>query len=454
MTLFERTNQFNEKNMSLCEKGCTYIRFYNDTKKVECDCNIKNDMNYYSEETNKGDLINKLDSSKSSSNLKVAKCINNVFKSPKQSFSNSGFISLLIVLIIFIIVFILFCIKGRKLLINKIDETIYKKFVNKKKSNSKTKEQNNNNNHNNQRELNKIKNKNKIQKKEQKKTQQTKGRKNPKNKRIKYNNSTNLDLINNHPNKKIIQETLVDNNNKSNTKLDDKPDKENNYEMNTLSYEQAIEYDKRSCCEYYMSLLKNKQLFLFTFCSFNDYNSGIIKKFILFLSFAIHYTVSALFFNDDMMHQIYQDEGKYNISYQFPKILITALSSIVILRIMLECLILTDRNVLKVKHQILKSQAEQMKKKVLKCINIKFLIFFVFNFFLLILFWFYLTCFNDTYENTQVYLIENTFFAFAISLFYPFIWNIFPSVLRISALDTKEPDKECLYSFSKILQIV
>ena len=239
-----------------------------------------------------------------------------------------------------------------------------------------------------------------------------------------------------------------------NMENEDKPDYENDYELNTLKYLSAIKYDKRSCCEYYTSLLKNKQLFLFTFCSFNDYNSGIIKKFMFFLSFAIHYTINALFFNDDTMHQIYEDEGSYNISFQFPKILISALASTMLLRIMLETLILTDQNILQVKKQPMKKQAELMKQKVLKCINIKFTIFFILNFILLILFWFYLTCFNGVYENTQIYLIENTFISFGISLFYPFFWNIIPSLLRMCALDRKKPDKECLYSFSKICQLI
>ena len=154
------------------------------------------------------------------------------------------------------------------------------------------------------------------------------------------------------------------------------------------------------------------------------------------------------------MHQIYQDEGKYNISYQIPKILISAVASIVILRIMLETLILTDRNVLEVKRQLTKNQAETMKLHLLKCINIKYTIFFVINFLLLILFWFYLTCLNDTYENTQIYLIENTFISFGISLFYPFIWNIIPSLLRNSVLDRQKQDRQCIYSFSKFCQLI
>ena len=154
------------------------------------------------------------------------------------------------------------------------------------------------------------------------------------------------------------------------------------------------------------------------------------------------------------MHQILEDGGKYNISYQMPHILISALCSTVFLRIILETLILTDRNVLQVKSQKTKTLAENMKLKVLKCINLKFAIFFIINFVLLTMFWFYLTCLNDTYENTQVYLIENTFISFGISFFYPFIWNIIPSILRMAALENKKENRSCLYSASKILQLI
>ena len=137
-----------------------------------------------------------------------------------------------------------------------------------------------------------------------------------------------------------------------------------------------------------------------------------------------------------------------------PKIIISTISSIIVLRIMLEGLILTDRNILEVKRQNTKDKALYMKTKVLKCINIKFIIFFVVNFILLIMFWFYLTCFNWIYENTQICLIENTFISFGISLFYPFIWNIIPVVLRMQSLANKNSNKSCLYFASKILQII
>ena len=64
----------------------------------------------------------------------------------------------------------------------------------------------------------------------------------------------------------------------------------NDYEMNNLSYELALKYDKRDFCEYYFSLIRTKQLIFFSFCNFNDYNSGIVKKFIFFfiICFTLH----------------------------------------------------------------------------------------------------------------------------------------------------------------------
>ena len=234
---------------------------------------------------------------------------------------------------------------------------------------------------------------------------------------------------------------------------------DNDYELNSLSYINALKYDKRTCCEYYISLIKSKQLFAFTFCSFTDYNSGIIKKYILFLSFALHYTINTLFFTDANMHQIYEDEGQFNFSYQFPKILISAICSTVILRIILITLVLTDKSIIKIKNQTKKELALKMKKNVIKCIKIKLGIFFVVNFILLTLFWYYLTCFNGVYQNTQIYLIENTFISFGFSLAYHIIINIFPSVVRYCSLAKKNTknkikDGNFLFSLSKILQIL
>ena len=98
--------------------------------------------------------------------------------------------------------------------------------------------------------------------------------------------------------------------------------------------------------------------------------------------------------------------------------------------------------------------AINMKIKKLKCLKIKFTIFFILNFILLGLFWYYLTCFNAIYQNTQVYLIENTFISFAFSLFYPFIINIIPVLIRMGSIHSSKKDQIYFYKFSQIIQII
>ena len=265
-------------------------------------------------------------------------------------------------------------------------------------------------------------------------------------------------FCNNMSNKNLNQNnlTLALENKENQTQVKEvqynKPDTD--YELNWLSYEEAQKYDKRTKCDYYGSLIRAKQLFIFTFCSFNDYNSGVIKKFMFFLPFALHYTLNALFFNESNIHQIYEDEAKFNFGYQLPYIISSAIAATVTLRLMLQFLILTDKDVLEVKLQPTKILAVNLKEKKLKCMKIKFAIFFVLNFVLLGLFWYYLTCFNAVYKNTQIYLIENSFISFGFSLVYPFIINIIPVIIRMNSLHSVKKDQKCLYKASQIIQLI
>ena len=75
MTIYERKNEYNEKNMSLCEYNCTYIRYVINTSKVECKCPLKNELLNYNNTSNK-QLLNKVEATKKISNFDVTQCIN------------------------------------------------------------------------------------------------------------------------------------------------------------------------------------------------------------------------------------------------------------------------------------------------------------------------------------------------------------------------------------------
>ena len=76
-------------------------------------------------------------------------------------------------------------------------------------------------------------------------------------------------------------------------------------EKNSLSYEDALKKDKRTYCQYYISLLRTKHILIFTFCYSQDYNSRMIKVYIFLLTYTINLVVSAMFYTENKMHKIY-----------------------------------------------------------------------------------------------------------------------------------------------------
>ena len=155
------------------------------------------------------------------------------------------------------------------------------------------------------------------------------------------------------------------------------------------------------------------------------------------------------------MHKIYEDEGTFDFIYQIPQILYsTALSSIN--NALISYLSLSEKNILIIKNTKEKNKENLSKLvyEIKKCLIIKFILFFLFNFLSLIFFWYYLGCFCAVYKNTQIHLIKDTLVSFSLSLLYPFGLCLLPGIFRIKALNSKNQDKECMYNFSKLLQLI
>ena len=210
-------------------------------------------------------------------------------------------------------------------------------------------------------------------------------------------------------------------------------------------------YDKRSFIEFYCSLLKRKQILIFTFCTNNDYNSKLIKACLFFFSFSLYFTVNALFFNDLTMHKIYEGKGNFNIIHQISQIFYSSIISS-FLQILIRFFSLSEKNIIS-----LRNPAGNIKEKilsVLKCLKIKFFFFYLLLFLLLSLFWYYISCFCAVYKNTQNILLQDTLMSFGLSMIYPIFLNVIPGIFRIPALNNKNKCNECLYQFSKILQLL
>ena len=266
---------------------------------------------------------------------------------------------------------------------------------------------------------------------------------------IKGNNSSKFPYdneINSCLGGKSIKEQKIYNNNKFGDILDKK-----DFELNSLDYEEAIKLDHRNYFEYYISLLKNNHPLMFSFSSYNDYNSKIIKIFLFFFSFTLDFTINALFFTDDTMHKIYQDKGKFNFLYQIPQILYSTFISRFI-DSLIKNLSLSQDNINEFKQTKENNDLEHKNKKLLRALKIKFSLFFVFSFILLLFCWYYITCFCGIYINTQLHLIKDTIISLVTSLFIPFGMCLIPGIFRVPALRAGKHNNKCIYKFSAFLE--
>jgi len=473
--LIDRRNEYINNNMSLCESNCEFAGYNFNKKEAICECNIKIKLPLISEiVVNKNKLFNNFINLEEVTNIYTMKCLKLLFskngiytmKCLKLLFSKNGIINnignyvLLSILLLNIILSIYFKFKEFDNFCNIIRELIQNnEESNKNNYLEKTLKVNNSKYILQNKKINKYKGKNKIKKKKY----SSKDRKNEDKKKknlnliIKENNINNnislkKNIISNDSLSKLSNDSLKIYN-KIKSKKEPKALEYNDYELNNLEYQKALEIDKRKYFEYYISLIKRKQIIIFTFYTNDDYNSKIIKISLFLFSFSIYFTINALFFNDSTMHNIYEAKGSYNFIYQIPIILYSTIISAII-NYLIKLLSLSEKNIINLKENKEKENINEVFLKTKKTLIIKFTFFYIFNFLFLIFFWFYISSFCAVYKNTQIYLIKDTIVSFVLSLLYAFIICLIPGIFRIPSLNANKKDKKCIYIFSKILQLI
>ena len=479
--LNDRKQEFSDNNLSLCENNCNYTGYDSNSKRSSCDCAIKNKMELISEIMDNPDKLSNefsSESSSSSSSIITMKCTKNLFTKEGLKSNISSYI-LLIFIFFFTLSIMLFIKCGYPLLNNDINEIIQ----NKRKGNK----DNSNNNDilgiiKKQNKKGKLKNRKKGQKKNAKNNATNsrpvvlnlvKNDNKNKNKSFKNNKKGKSKLLGNIINSKkknilTSSNNIIKKQNKKKNRFNSLNDKQNfqskknnsnkiNYnnifELNILDYQTAIDFDKRTCFDYYLSLKKTKHPIMFSFCPIKDYNSIIIKFCMFLLFFSVFYAINFAFFSEEIIHDIYEEGGNYNFTYFIPKISIAFAISHVI-NIIIKYIFLSERNIIEVKNQPTLLIANSIIPKVQRNLIIKYTIFFILGLIFLGFFWILLSSFGAVYQNTQMFVFKNTLISFAISLVYPFFINIIPCIFRMSSLNSKDKSSECLYNLSKFLQFL
>ena len=136
------------------------------------------------------------------------------------------------------------------------------------------------------------------------------------------------------------------------------------------------------------------------------------------------------------MGKINTDGGSFNIIYNLPQILYSSIISMVITEL-IKIFTLTESSFITFRNKAKKENVFNSAKNMKKIFKIKFIIFFIVDFILLVCFWIYLSCFSAVYRNTQIHLIKDTLISFGTSFISPIFTSLLPGLFRISSLKNK-----------------
>ena len=463
----DRKNEYEDNNLSLCENICTYNGYDKDQKKAKCECELKIEIGSISDILyNDNILLSNFSSDSLSSNLFAMKCSKTLF-TKDGLILNIGNYLILFTFIYFTIASIIFYKCGYHIIESDIKEIISSRKRKSKIRKTRTK-------------INQIDiySKDNIMKRPHRKSNSQKIIKNsliisnPLKKSLqKKNRFQGNEKIKGMHNSISSSKVELKNTNtfinigKSVRKKKQRSAKNikrresillkkyKNFELNLFNFEMAFKYDKRTFCQYYLSLFLYNNIIFFAFYPNKDNNLKIIKIAIFFLSFDIYFLINTLFFNNSVIHQIYKDEGTYNLSYFMPKIILSFFIGYYIV-VIIKFFSLSQRNLFEIKNDDNNISISKKSDKIKKCLIIKYILFFVLSFTFLSLFWYYLSAFCAVFKNSQIYVIKNTFLSFVLSLSYPLLFNIFTCIIRLNSLRYNQSFNVCTYRLSQFMQLL
>ena len=107
--VFDRKEEFNKNNMSLCEKNCNFNGYNSTNKLVDCECSIKESLvPFYNMTINSDSLLNKFKNIKNLINIEIFKCCKLLFSIQGLIKNYGSYIFLFLILSNSILIFVFY----------------------------------------------------------------------------------------------------------------------------------------------------------------------------------------------------------------------------------------------------------------------------------------------------------------------------------------------------------
>ena len=224
-------------------------------------------------------------------------------------------------------------------------------------------------------------------------------------------------------------------------------------EITSLSYKNALKIENRNKTNYYFSLLKEKNKIISIFLNDKDYNIQNVKISLFIFNFNLSITINALFFDDEAIYEINQDQGAFNLSTQILRVLYSAIISAFI-GFIVEFLAFSHDNIIELRFNKDIDEAEKKVPNLIKKLKIKFIVFFIMTISFNFIFFYYITAFCAIYSKIQTHMITSSLLSFLLEMSYSLIFSLISSIIRVFSLKKENRLRHFFYIISWVISLL
>lgn len=275
--------------------------------------------------------------------------------------------------------------------------------------------------------------------------------------RTKMNSSLNFIKTNESSSKRCMYSNLRKQSNETvcgtSVKKGENQTKEENEledeDLDELVFDDAINYDTRGVCTFFMHCLRNKIVFLAPFSSSSVYEPFFVKLIAFFLNLATYLVFNALLFDEEYVQRRYKEKGNtgfiYLLKNEIPRCIYASLASSVVG--LLITYLSYSRKRFKTAIEVEKDPKEFIKatKEIISKLKLKIICFFIINLILMLLFWYYVSAFCAVYRKTQVPWLQGCLITFIFSIIIQCFYSMIITLLRYLGIKGKI---SCCYTIS------
>ena len=223
--------------------------------------------------------------------------------------------------------------------------------------------------------------------------------------------------------------------------------------LDDMEFDDAIKYDKREFCVYFIAQLKVRHILTNTFYKKENLKPKSIKIIFLLLNIDLYFVVNGLFFSEEYLSELFNSTEKETFFSFFPRSISRFFYAIIvsyIVGIIINCIFIEEE---KIKRIFLREKDDpiQLRYEIAKnsnSIRNTYIVFIFLSNFITIISWYYISCFNNTYPGVKEEWIKSSITLVILMQLFSILKILFETILRSWSFTFKS---EKLYKIMKFI---